>query len=107
MRFGVCLKVRFGKTIVWSKNKPAMTRAEREHVERVKELPCSVCDAAGPSEAHHIKQSSHWTVIALCDSCHRNELLGWHGQKRMWQIKKMDEIGALSITVMRLINAGY
>lgn len=25
---------------------------EREHLARVKELPCSVCDASGPSEAH-------------------------------------------------------
>ena len=29
---------------------------EREHLARVKALPCSVCDAPGPSEAHHVKQ---------------------------------------------------
>lgn len=28
-----------------SKNKPAMTRKESEHVERVAELPCIVCDS--------------------------------------------------------------
>ena len=31
------------------------TAAEREHLGRVKLLPCSVCDAPGPSEAHHIE----------------------------------------------------
>jgi hypothetical protein len=28
--------------------------------------------------------------------------MGWHGQKRMWAIKKMDEVDALNITVQRL-----
>ena len=31
---------------------------ERAHLGRVKELPCSVCDAPGPSEAHHTKQGN-------------------------------------------------
>ena len=30
--------------------------------------------------------------------------MGWHGQKRMWAIKKMDELDALSITIERLLN---
>ena len=28
---------------------------EREHLAKVKALPCSVCDAPGPSHAHHVK----------------------------------------------------
>jgi hypothetical protein len=39
-----------------SKNKPAPTKAERAHIERVKALPCSVCDAPGPSECHEPEQ---------------------------------------------------
>lgn len=35
-----------------SKNKPGMTKAEREHVTRIKEMPCGVCSSSGPTEAH-------------------------------------------------------
>jgi hypothetical protein len=28
--------------------------------------------------------------------------MGWHGQKRMWAIKKMDEMDALAVTIERL-----
>ena len=42
-----------------------MNALERQWVQRVKEQPCSVCGAAGPSDAHHIKQGNHFTVVAL------------------------------------------
>jgi hypothetical protein len=29
-------------------------------------------------------------------------MMGWHGQKRMWAIKKMDEMDALAVTIERL-----
>lgn len=80
------------------------TRAEREHVERVKTLPCSVCDLPGPSSAHHIKQGSHWTVIALCTECHQGVHLGWHGRKAAWAVRKMDEVDALGVTIRRLMK---
>ena len=79
-----------------------ITAAEREHIGRVKALPCSVCDAAAPSEAHHIRQGEHWTVVALCKDCHTGSILGWHGQKRAWAIRKMDELDALNVTLRRL-----
>jgi len=31
--------------------------------------------------------------------------MGWHGQKRMWSLKKMDEIDALNITIARLLES--
>lgn len=80
-----------------------LTDKEREHIRRVKELPCSVCDAPGPSDAHHIKQNRQYTVVALCKDCHQGSAMGWHGQKRMWAIKKMDELDALNVTVERLV----
>jgi hypothetical protein len=61
-----------------------------------------VCDATGPSDAHHIKQNQHYTIVALCKDCHQGSLMGWHGQKRMWAIKKMDEMDALAVTIERL-----
>jgi len=30
--------------------------------------------------------------------------MGWHGQKRMWAIKKMDELDALAVTIERLLD---
>jgi hypothetical protein len=78
---------------------PAKARA---HYARVKALPCSVCDAPGPSDAHHIKQNQHYTIVALCKECHQGPMMGWHGQKRMWAIKKMDEMDALAVTIERL-----
>lgn len=76
---------------------------ERKHLARVKALACSVCDAPGPSEAHHVKQGSQYTCVALCPDCHRG-YNGWHGTKAFWRIRKMDELDALDVTIRRLID---
>ena len=81
-----------------------LNKEERIHLALVKELPCSVCDAPGPSEAHHIKQGLQYTCVALCPDCHRGPVLGWHGQKRMCSIKKMDELDALNKTIENLFK---
>jgi hypothetical protein len=81
-----------------------LTAKQREHIGRVKGLPCSVCDAPPPSAAHHVKQHQQFTVVALCTDCHQGSFNGWHGQKRMWSIKKMDELDALAITIERLLD---
>ncbi len=86
-----------------SKNKRT-TAAERRHLAAVKELSCSVCDAPGPSEAHHVDQSCAWTCIALCEECHRDDEMGWHGRKTAWRIRKMDEMDALGVTIQRLME---
>jgi hypothetical protein len=86
---------------VRSKNSSSLTKAEREHLGRVKELPCSLCDKDGPSAAHHIVQGQHFTAVALCYECHQGRL-GWHGDKTLWRIKKLDELAALNITLARL-----
>lgn len=88
---------------MYSKNKKAPTSSEQAHIEKVKSLPCSVCDQAGPSDCHEIKQGQWFTSVALCKDCHQGPLMGWHGQKRMWKIKKMDELDALNVTVERLV----
>jgi hypothetical protein len=75
---------------------------ERLYLATVKSLPCSVCDAAGPSEAHHIEQGLQYTCVALCVDCHRGPILGLHGQRRMWNIKKMNELAALNVTIQRI-----
>lgn len=81
-----------------------LSALERRRLAKVKALPCSVCDAPGPSEAHHIKQGLQYICVALCQSCHRDPILGLHGQKRMWAIRKMDELDALDVTIRRLMQ---
>lgn len=81
-----------------------LNNAERRHLARVKELACSVCDEPGPSEAHHVKQGSQYLCVALCEDCHRGARNGLHGQRRMWSIKKMDELDALQVTLQRLMT---
>lgn len=87
-----------------SKNKRAPTTSERAHIEKVKSLPCSVCDAPGPSECHEIKQGLWFVSIALCPDCHRGPLLGLHGQRRAWLVRKLDEQDALAVTIERLLK---
>lgn len=81
-----------------------LSTRERAHLARVKQLPCSVCDQVGPSEAHHVEQGRQYTCVALCTDCHRGSRNGWHGQKAMWRIKKMGEIDALNVTIKRLME---
>jgi hypothetical protein len=83
-----------------------LTAAERKHLARVKSLPCSVCDTPPPSSAHHVKQHSQYTCVALCYDCHQGSLMGWHGQRRAWAIRKMDELDALNVTIRRLLETG-
>lgn len=90
---------------MFSKNKPSMTKAEREHVGRIKEMPCGVCDAPGPSEAHELKQGQWFTSIPLCADCHRGSFNGIHGQARIWSVKKLDEQEVLNETIRQLLAA--
>jgi len=86
-----------------SKNKKTMTVEERRHVENVKDLPCAVCDAFGPCDAHEIAQGLWYLSIPLCRDCHTNAILGIHGQKRAWLVRKMTELDALNETLRRLL----
>lgn len=92
-----------------SKNKKAPTQAEADYIRFVALQPCSVCDQGGGegalSEVHEIVQGQWWLSVALCASCHRGPLLGLHGQRRMWALKKLDELGALAITIRRVFLA--
>ena len=81
-----------------------LTAKQKNHIGRVKMLPCSVCDASGPSDAHHIEQSLQYCVVALCKDCHQGSMMGWHGQKRMWNILKLDELKALNLTLQKIFE---
>jgi hypothetical protein len=83
----------------------SLTGKQRDHIGRVKLLPCSVCNASGPSAAHHIEQNLQYLVVALCTDCHQGSFNGWHGQRRRWKQEKMDELDALNVTIERLIDS--
>jgi len=100
----VLLMVMDGHIFMHSKNKKIMNASERAHVARIKEMSCVLCDSYGPSECHEINQGQWFTSIPLCPDCHRGQLNGIHGQRRMWAIKKMTELDALNVTIMRLLK---
>ena len=81
-----------------------LSARERAHIQRVKELPCSVCDAPGPSDAHHIEQGLQFCVVALCKDCHQGSHNGIHGRRAMWNVMRMTELAALDVTIRRLIE---
>lgn len=82
-----------------------LTAKERAHIQRVKKLPCSVCDAPGPSDAHHIEQALQYCVVALCKDCHQGSHNGIHGRRAMWNVMRMTELDALNVTIRRLMDA--
>lgn len=85
-----------------TKNAKAITSAESKHLARVKEMNCSVCGTSGPSDAHHIEQGQHFTVIPLCRDCHQGFFNGLHGQRRIWKVLKKTELSCLNDTIRLL-----
>lgn len=80
-----------------------LTARERDHMARIKAMPCAVCDQPGPSEAHHIKQHVQMLCVPLCTSCHRDPHNGLHGGRAMWRVMRMDELDALAKTIEALV----
>ena len=88
--------------------KRAATAAERRYLDRVAQLPCSVCGQPGPSVVHHPRfaagageRASHWLAIALCPECHQGKH-GIHGDRAAWRLRKMEEADALANTIRGL-----
>lgn len=86
-----------------SKNKAAPTKAERAHIERVKAMACVCCGHPPPSECHEIEQGLWFASLPVCQDCHRGSHNGLHGQRRIWLVKKLTELGALNIVICRLM----
>jgi hypothetical protein len=93
---------------VQSKNKPAMSKHEREYVDNLKRMACGVCNLPSTedhrSEAHELEQGLWFTAVPLCSDCHRGSFNGIHGQKRMWAIQKLDELKVLNETIRRIMQ---
>ena len=83
-----------------------MSKAAKEHLDRVAQLPCVVCwykldiYQRGPVEVHHVSvPRDDYAVAPLCYEHHRgaNGVHGLHrrGFSMVW---KLDEIGLLALT---------
>lgn len=81
-----------------------LTPREKAHLATIKEMPCGVCEAAAPSESHHVEQGQQYTAIPLCADCHRGGHNGIHGQKRIWNVLKKSELSVLNDTIRRLVG---
>ena len=88
---------------MYSKNKSKPNNAEKMHIERIKSMSCIICQASAPSECHEINQGQWFTSMPLCADCHRGSLNGIHGQKRLWNVYKMDDLAALNETIKLLM----
>jgi len=74
------------------KPKPERNTAKsREYMRRVKMLPCVICGAAPPSDAHHVicgrygqNKTSDFDTIPLCKRHHQNGPEAIHNGKRSW-----------------------
>ena len=81
-----------------------LTKNDREHFLKIKNMSCGVCSANPPSDAHHIKQKMHYTCIPLCKDCHQGAFNGIHGQARIWSVYKKDEMTVLNDTIRTLLS---
>lgn len=88
---------------MWSPNKPKPTKAESDHIERIKLMDCIVCWAPGPSDCHEIEQGLWFTSIPLCKDCHQGSHNGIHGRRSIWNVKRMTELVALNATIRNLM----
>lgn len=88
---------------MWSKNKPAMTAQERAHVGMIKDMPCAVCEAPPPCDAHEIEQGKWFLSVPLCRDCHMGSENGIHGRKTMWKVMRLTELGALNETLGKFL----
>ena len=75
------------------------------YMQAVKQLPCAVCGAAPPSDAHHCHhdrygtaKESDWDVIPLCKTCHQDGRQSVHNAKRTWREKNGPDHGYIETT---------
>jgi len=81
-----------------------LSARDKEYLARVKSLPCGVCGAAPPSDAHHIEQGLHYLCIPLCKDCHQGSHNGIHGRRHIWNVYKKTELSVLSDTVKTIFE---
>jgi hypothetical protein len=78
-----------------------LNNKEKQHILKVKNMPCGVCGEGTVSDAHHIldcgRRISHYMVIPLCKECHRTVPNG-----PSWKMFKVTELDVLAKVIERL-----
>lgn len=84
-----------------------------EHLARVRSLPCVVCGAPPPSEAHHPREGQGMgqkaddrLAISLCASCHRTGPHAFHAGPREFAARFGSHQDLLARVVVALKSAG-
>lgn len=85
----------------------------RSHLEAVKGLPCAVCGAPGPSDAHHVICGRYGTrkpcdcnVIPLCKAHHQDGPEAIHNGKHTWVQRFGNDYDYLPRT-REMVEAGW
>jgi hypothetical protein len=81
-----------------------INKTESQYFGVIKSMPCGVCGAPPPSDAHHIEQGSHFTCIPLCKDCHQGNHNGLHGRRHIWNVMKKTEMSVLNATIGELFE---
>ena len=86
------------------------TKIEKRYLGKIAQLPCCLCGASGV-EIHHLREgqgmsqrADNFLTIPLCPSCHRDNILGIHGQKTMLKIIKTTELQLLADTLEKIFG---
>lgn len=81
------------------------TKAGYAHMHKVKQLPCVVCGAPPPSEAHHCRSDGtlkdDFKTISLCRN-HHTGADGYHTNKRKWEARNGKDYSFLPIVAAML-----
>lgn len=97
----------------------SVTKAERQHLQRVADLGCIVCKlhlcVFSPAEVHHLRagcgagqRASHYRTIPLCPPHHRTGgyVVAIHAGQKMWEeIYGTEE--SLLVQVETLLSGDY
>ena len=108
------LPPRIPRRVVRGKSKPDL-RGRANHLAFIRQLPCTVCGKAAPSEAAHLRLGSDGGTglkpsdrysLSLCTRCHM--LQHEFGELTFWSVVRIDPLNvALRLwTVSGDINAG-
>jgi len=75
------------------------------YMQAVKQLPCAVCGAAPPSDAHHVicdrygtAKASDWDTVPLCKAHHQDGPEAIHNGKASWRAKHGPDYGYIEST---------
>ncbi len=76
----------------------------KRHLARVKELPCVICAAPPPSDAHHCfsgrygsRKASDFETIPLCKACHQHGPMAIHQDKAGWEARNGNDFDFLPV----------